>query len=281
MQVLALANQKGGCGKTTLAINLAGALSKRGDRVLLIDLDPQAHASLGLGQADFGGLSIASVLRDDVALRRVIRVLPHGFQLVPGSLEAAEYEELAERRLQPERALERALEAVEPEFDWVLVDCPARADGVLTACALRAATLVALVVETSTFALQGAVRAWRLFEERASSLDRDVELRVIATLFDRRNALARELLTAMQTRFADALFDTAIGARDELREATALGVPIQTYSPASASAREFDALAAELARSAVERLSPERGNGHRRHRTLRPVREADPFPPTH
>ena len=246
MQILALANQKGGCGKTTVAINLASALAARGERVLLIDLDPQAHASLGLGQADFAAASIADVLCEGVPLTKVARSLGFGFQLIPGSLRVGEFEELAARQLGAERVLEQALEDVEGLFDWVILDCPTRADGLLAVNAIRASTLVVLVVETGTFALQGAVRAQQLFVDLAADCDREIDMCVLATLFDPTRTLAREILIGMQARFGEAMFDTVIQVSDVAREATAYGMPVDALAPTSLVTRQFAALANEF-----------------------------------
>ncbi len=253
MQILALANQKGGCGKTTVAINLASALAKRDERVLLVDLDPQAHATLGLGQADFAGTSIADVFVHGKSIAAVSRPLGDGFHLVPGSLALAEFEEVAGRTIGPERILEQALEEVAPLYDWVLIDCPTRADGILAANAIRAATLVVLVVETGAFALQGAIRARRLFLELARELGRTIEMRVLATLFDPDRAMAREILIGIHGRFGEEMFDTVILTAEELFEATAFGVTVEAFAPNSAPARRFRALAAELSAFAAQR----------------------------
>ncbi len=253
MHILALANQKGGCGKTTVAINLASALADENERVLLVDLDPQAHATLGLGQADFAGSSIADVFLHGRQLSSVARPLGFGFHLVPGSLDLAEFEELAGRTIRPERLLAEALEDVAPLFDWVLLDCPTRADGVLAANAVRAATLVVLVVETGAFSLQGALRARKLFDDLARAVDRDLEQRVLATLFDPTRPLAREILIGMHARFEAAMFDTVIHVADELRESTAYGVPVSELAPKSAATARFRALARELVRFAEGR----------------------------
>ena len=155
--------------------------------------------------------------------------------------------------------LERALEEVAPLFDWVVLDCPTRADGVLAANAVRAASLVVLVVETGAFALQGAVRARHLFAELAREHEREIDLRVVATLFDPARTLAREVLIGMHARFGDAMFDTVIHVSEELREAVAYGVPVAELVPDAVATRQFDALAGELlvlADEAEERARP-------------------------
>ena len=256
MQTLALANQKGGCGKTTVAINAANALADRGERVLLIDLDPQAHATLGLGQADFAGVSVADVFDGRASLSKVARVVRPGLSLVPGSLALSEFEERAEQMVRPEGTLEAALEDVAPLYDWVVLDCPTRADGVVAANAVRAASLVILVVETGAFALQGALRARELFSALARANDRELELRVLATLFDSSRPLSRELLIGIHARFGGEMFDTVIHVAEELREAIAYGVPVAEFAPDSAATRQFRALADELALWADAREAP-------------------------
>ena len=246
MQIWALANQKGGTGKTTTAINLAASLAALGKRVCLIDLDPQAHATLGLScHAEEDG-SVARVFLDGASLSSLVRTVPGGFHLVPATLGLSEFEQVAERTLGPERILAHALQELDGRHDWVLLDCPPRADGVLCANAVRAATTTLVVVETGAFALQGALQARRLFEALASDLGRPFDLRYLATRFDRRASLARELLVAMQARFGPEMLDTVIRRDAALREAAAHGVPVRKLDPASRGALDHDWLAREL-----------------------------------
>lgn len=247
MKTLALVNQKGGCGKTTTAVNLAGALSALGQRVCLVDLDPQAHATLALSVAvEPGQASLADVLLRGASLRETLWAAPGGIALVPATLELGELEESAARTLHPERLLSQALTELEADFDFVLLDCPPRADGVLTANALRAADVAVLVIEMGAFALQGALQALRVFEELAGELEVKFELRAVGTLFDRRAELARELLIGTQARFEEKLFDTVIHQSSRLREAAASGVPVQLYDPGCRATRDFEALAEEV-----------------------------------
>jgi chromosome partitioning protein len=247
LRTLALVNQKGGCGKTTTAVNLAGALAARGARVLLVDLDPQAHATMALSVAvERGERSVTDALLRGSSLRAARRAAPGGIALVPATLELGELEESAARTLHPERLLAQALSELEPDHDFALLDCPPRADGVLTANALRAADVAVLVVEMGAFALQGALQALAVFEELAADMDAHLELRVVGTLFDRRAELARELLIGTQARFGGRMFDTVIHQSSRLREAAASGVPVQVLDPTCRAARDFEALAEEL-----------------------------------
>jgi chromosome partitioning protein len=246
MHVISLVNQKGGCGKTTTAVHLAGALAASGERVLLVDLDPQAHATASLGAAPEREPGVAEVLLDGVPARAAIQGAPGGFDLLPATERLGELEEVAEHRLHPEQLLARALLDLRESYDHVLIDCPPRADGVLTTNALRAADLALLVVETGTYALQGARKAMRILERLSGELDRAFDVRLVATLFEPRSRLGREILVGMYSQFGELLLDTVIRSSDELREAAAAAAPIQCVYPASAAARDFDALASEL-----------------------------------
>lgn len=246
MKTWALANQKGGTGKTTTAIHLAASLAALGKRVLLVDLDPQAHATLGVGKDPEAGPSIARVFRQESRLTDVIVTVPGGFHLAPSSLELGEFEELAARTLGPERILAGALGQVAERYDWTIVDCPPRADGILTANAIRAADTALLVVETGAFALQGALRAQDIFLALARDLERPLDLRFVATMFDKRTRLGCEILIAMQMRFGAAMFDTAIRRSVRLGEAAAFGQPVQILAPTSGAANDFEALGREV-----------------------------------
>jgi chromosome partitioning protein len=261
MRVLSLVNQKGGCGKTTAAINLAAALAARGRRVLMVDLDPQAHGTLGLGVDPGRGLSLYDVLAEGVSPRSAVLHAPGGIDLIPSSPRLLEFEEVSARMLRPEAVLRAALSELAGSYDDALLDCPARADGVLTANALYASSVVLLVVETGAFALQGALRALELFGEIGERQGSSFDLRVLGTLFDRRTRFARELLVAMQARFGPAMFDTVVRTSVRLREAAAHGVPVRILDPRSRATGDFDALAEEVLAVQLERGAPLEASG--------------------
>lgn len=247
MRVLSLVNQKGGCGKTTAAIHLGTALARRGARVLLVDLDPQGHATLGLGCEAEGRGNLADVLLHGTTAEQALRDAPAGMSLLPSSARLAEFEEAAAVSLDVEGRLRRALAPLAAEYDFALLDCPPRADGVLTANALAASSVVVLVVETGAFALQGALRALAMLGETARSQEARFDVRVLATLFDRRTRFEREVLVALQARFGALMFETAVRKDVRLREAVACGLPLQEIAPGARASGDFAALAEEIA----------------------------------
>ena len=216
--------------------------------MLLIDLDPQAHATLGLGCSP-DRPTVVDVLMGDERLEEAVVPSPVSLTLLPAEPRLAEFEEISGRVIEPERRLRKALaEAAERGmvFDHVLVDCSPRADGVLCANALYASTFTFLIVETGAFALQGAIQALRVLDEVAENQRRIFDVRVIATMFDRRTKFARELLIALHARFSEAMFETVIRTSVRLREAPAIGVPVQELDPSSRAAQDFAALAEEV-----------------------------------
>jgi chromosome partitioning protein len=246
VHTLAFVNQKGGCGKTTAAVHLAGALAAAGERVLLVDLDPQAHATLALGCAPTSEPSVGELLMHGLWVEEVVQSAAGGIDLLPARGSLAEFEAVAGRRVRPEQVLRGLLETVRERYDFVLLDCPPRTEGVLAANALWACDTAVLVVEAGLFALHGAQSAIDVLDRLAAQVECAPVLRVVATLFDRRAAISREFLIAIQARHGDDLFDTVIEASDSLREATAAGLPVQVFDPDGGASRCFGFLAEEV-----------------------------------
>jgi len=150
--------------------------------------------------------------------------------------------------------LARVLEGVSDRYDWCLVDCPPRADGVLCANAVRASDTALLVVETGAFALQGALNARTIFADIAEGLGRPLAMRLIATLYQPRSPFAREVLVAMQARFGADMLDSVIRESVRLRESAGFGVPVRLLDRESPAVRDFEALAREVME--IARRSP-------------------------
>ncbi len=250
MRVAAIVNQKGGCGKTTTAVNLSALLARDGCRTLLVDMDPQSHCAAGLGVPDHGiERTIADALLADHSqpprssdyLWEVARNL----MLAPSSVSLAALEApngpLA-ARLDRDRRLARVLAAWQDQFDWCIVDCPPTI-GLLSFNALRAADLVIIPVETGYFSLKGAEKQAEMMRTVSARFGRDIPFHILPTLVNESRALSRDVLAQLGKRFADSLLPFAVREHDELREAASYGQAITEFAPTSAAAVEFTALA--------------------------------------
>jgi len=249
-KVIALANQKGGVGKTTCAINLAGALVELGKRVLCIDLDPQANLSVGLG-IDLNTVqrSMADVLiNGEVPLDAIIRPSrTEGLEIAPTTIElsAAEVElfsaigrEMTLRdKLTPE-TLDR--------YDHVLIDCPPTL-GLLTVNALVAADGVIIPVQTQYYALKGVAALIRIIKTVQTRLNPGLKiLGLLPTFYDGRTILGRDMLQSLKEIGDHQVFNTVIRQSVKVGEAPTAGVPITVYEPRSDAAKAFRELAREV-----------------------------------
>lgn len=256
MRTIAVVNQKGGCGKTTTAINLAAELAARGHRTLLVDMDPQGHCAAGLGvPEDRIERSMLDALLQDLErgpdpasilweVARNLYLAPSGVSLA--SLEAPNgpAASLPDR----DRRLAKLLRRLESRFEFCLVDCPPNV-GLLTFNALRAADEALLPVETGYFSLQGAERQWATIRKVSERVGRVIPIRVLATLHHPGRSVARDVLAALESRFGDAMIPSRIHEHEVLREAAGLGQPVRECSPQSEAVRDFEALAEWLLQS--------------------------------
>jgi len=242
MTTIAIANQKGGCGKTTTAINLAACLGKRDNRVLLIDMDPQGHASLGLGQRceDIAGLY--EVFVQDATLKEVIlKEIAVGVDLVPATISLAAVEHLLADIPARERQLALHLDQIHDAYDFVIIDCPPTL-GMLSFNALRAADMALVPMEISCFSLDGITRLQESIELLANRYDLEIPLLVLPSLVDYRTRFARDTLAEMKTRYGDEILPVHIHTTIRLKEAAWEGRPVIDHAPRSLAA-DFQALA--------------------------------------
>ena len=247
-QIIACANQKGGVGKTTTVVNLAAYLGQSGERVLVIDLDPQGNATSGFG-VDRGSLSatLFDVILGDATLESVVvdTVAP-GCRLAPASVSLAGAEvELAtvDRR---ERRLSQVLRDVRRDYDYILLDCPPSL-GLLTVNALTAADSVLIPTQCEYYALEGLSQLIATLNLVRDNLNPELAIKgVVLTMYDARTNLSADVAAEVRRHMADAVFETVIPRSVRLSEAPSFGLPVALYRADSRGAIAYEELAAEI-----------------------------------
>ena len=250
LRVFAIANQKGGCGKTTTAINLAASLAECEKSVLLIDLDPQAHSTLGLGiDPEKLEKSLSNVLNEEPGKAFeiedvLVRVCPR-LDLAPSQIFLSAFEQRWAGVEGREDVLYRKLQPLGQLFDFVLIDCPPNI-GLLTFNALRAADDVLVPVEPSFFSLHGLKKLVETVGLVEDTFSKQIALRALLTLWDPRTILAREVWKKFVSHFAGKVYTTYIRKNNRLQQAVEAGKPITLFDPDAAGSKDYKALAKEL-----------------------------------
>lgn len=259
MRIFAVVNQKGGCGKTTTAINLAGVFAGRGYRTLLVDMDPQGHCAAGLAipeqRVDLH-IGDAMLAADDAPVdpARLLWRVSRNLDLAPSTVRLAALEaargELA-GRADAESRLKRVLSRFDGQYDVGLIDC-SPAIGLLAFNALVAAHEVLIPVETGFFSLQGATKQINAIKAVGKRLGVSTTHRLLATMHDPSSVLSQDLLDELRRRFGGRVLPTVIRQDQALREAASFGQPVVEYSPDSNGAKDYSALADWLIENAVK-----------------------------
>lgn len=252
MRTIAVINQKGGCGKTTTSINLAACLAHRNKKVLLVDLDPQAHTTLGLGVAPgqcpnsvydlLIGKSEGSIKPEDVFIP-----LTEKLHLLPSDVMLSAAEPILLGRDHREYCLADILEPLAGQYDFVLIDCPPNI-GVLTFNALFACSEAIIPIETGLFALHGLARLMETIRLVNSKRMVKITVNALLTMFDRRTRIAGESMNEIQKHLGERVFSTIINSNVRLKEAASHGKPVIEYAPESTGSRDYMGLATEILR---------------------------------
>jgi len=256
-RVIAIANQKGGVGKTTTAVNLGACLAELGKKVLLIDVDPQGNATSGLG-LDRRRLkaSVYDVLLEDLPLlEAVVDTRVKGLQVVPATIDLAGAEIELVPRIGRESRLKQALDPVRDQFDFVLMDCPPSL-GLLTINALTAADSILIPIQCEYYALEGLTQLMDTFRLVREALNPKLEVEgVVLTMFDGRTNLSIQVVEEVKRYFKGQVYRSIITRNVRLSEAPSHGLPITLYDPRSKGAEAY----MELAREVIERVEERAG----------------------
>lgn len=248
-RVIAIANQKGGVGKTTTTINLGASLAHLGMKTLLLDLDPQSHTGSGLGVGAGEGPNLYHVIMEEVPLAQIIQstVMP-GLFVAPASADLAGAEVELVSALARELKLQRALRvlAEAEEYDYILVDCPPTL-GLLTINALTAAGSVLIPLQPEYFALEGLARLLNTIEQIRAALNPTLSLEgIVLTMFDVRNNLSHQVASEVRQHFSAQVFQSIIPRNVRISEASSHGKPILLYDGQSRGSESYVQLASEL-----------------------------------
>ena len=246
-RIISICNQKGGVGKTTTSINLGAYLAHQGKYVLLIDLDSQANATVGLGAVAHEHANIYHALINDQNPTHFIqKTSVYGFDVLPSAQNLAgasvELVSMHER----ENRLKKVLQSIRTNYDYILIDCPPSL-GLLTINALTASERVLIPVQCEYYALEGLGQLLKTIELVRDGLNNDLQVSgVLLTMYDKRNQLSRQVVNEVIKNFPGRVFETLIPRTISLAEAPSFGKPILQFDPSSNAARAYEQLASEI-----------------------------------
>jgi chromosome partitioning protein len=251
MKTIAIANQKGGCGKTTTTVNLAACLAQQGKQVLVIDMDPQGHASLGLGFPCDNDAGLFEVLMTENEMVEVISTTQHGVDLIPATISLAAVEQLLADLKRKDHQLLLYMNELPDIYDIVLLDCPPQL-GLLSINALIAADEIIIPVDMSSYSLDGLDRLIDTLSLLKERYDMELPFTILPTMVDYRTRFTNIILDELRERFSDNVIAKAVHFSVRVREAAYQGKPLISYKMRSPVIDDY----MDLANSIVQEQQP-------------------------
>ena len=246
-RIISIANQQGGDGKTTTAVNLSAVLAKRGKKVLLIDADPQGNASSGVGLDKECDESVYDVLINDVEMEKtLVETQIKNLKLCPSNIDLAGAEVELVSQISREQRLKEKLDIIKDDFDYVIIDCPPSL-GLITLNAFTASNSVLIPVQCEYYALEGLGQLLNTINLVKKHLNKELEIEgAVLTMYDIRTNLSNQVVKEVKRYFGDKVYKTVIPRNIKLSEAPSYGMPITLYDAKSKGARAYEKLAREV-----------------------------------
>ncbi len=252
-RIISIANQKGGVGKTTTAINLSTVLAKRNKKTLLIDMDPQGNATSGVGiEKNLEKSTYNLLIEEDQIEEVILKTDIKNLDICPSTINLAGAEVELVSMMSREMRLKEKLESIKDNYDYILIDCPPSL-GLITLNAFTASNSVLIPVQCEYYALEGLGQLLNTVKLVKKHLNKDLEIEgALLTMFDTRTNLSKQVVDEVKRYFGDKVYKTVIPRNVKLSEAPSYGMPITVYDPRSKGAKCYDKLGKEVIKNNEE-----------------------------
>lgn len=255
-KIIAIANQKGGVGKTTTSVNLSTILAKKGKKVVLLDADPQGNATSGLGVEKDTGKSLYDVLINEEPVENTLQdTIEKNLKICPSSMNLAGAEVELVSQMSREHRLKEQLEKVKDDYDYIFIDCPPSL-GLITLNSFTAADSVMIPVQCEYYALEGLGQLINTINLVKKHLNKSLEIEgAVLTMYDIRTNLSNQVVKEVKKYFDDKVYKTVIPRNVRLSEAPSFGMPISIFDPKSKGAKSYEKLAREFLKIQEEKAN--------------------------